>query len=436
MPRLKHCTLAAVCCLLCYPHGALSQSPTEAREGWQADGNTRSSWDILWSSLATIFACTWSLLHLNAPGLNDSDTKILLRRIKWFLVAVLAPELIITMALAQFLEARRTVAGFSKYNHENSIRPVTGSKARDPNDAASSEEAIQTMEKSVFDGSWTLVHGYLTTMGALIVQTHDDEYSVLQEDDALKLLASGQANFPQIQPRDIKDRSKADSFAKLFALAQSGWLLINILGRAAYKLPISPIEFITLAYVVCAFIIYGFWWSKPKDIMVPMIIKMSLPAEMSGKEPEKPGVKPGLEDYIGTVAARRKNLDDTPDNTLVTGAAAVIAVIYSGIHIAAWNFDFVTSAERIAWQVCSVGSTIAPVIALLCPLFLLAEKENAPWISWSRLCVVLAGILYMVCLISYVVARITLLVLAFMAMRSLPVGCYDTIDWVHALPHF
>jgi len=97
----------------------------------------------------------------------------------------------------------------------------------------------------------------------------------------LKLLTSGLATFPQIRMKDIKYKSKADSFAKVFVLAQSSWLVINIIARAANKLSVSPIEIITLAYVVCAFIIYRLWWSKPKDIEVPMMIRFSVPADMN-----------------------------------------------------------------------------------------------------------------------------------------------------------
>jgi hypothetical protein len=172
--------------------------------------------------------------------------------------------------------------------------------------------------KNVFDGTWTLAHGFLSVMGALVIETEDGrEYSVLEEDEPLKLFTSGQATFPQIRPKDIRDRSKADSFAKLFALLQSGWLLINILARAGYHLYVSPLELMTVAYIICAFTMYGFWWHKPKDVAVPMIIKVPLPPadRMASKKPSEPA----LEEHICKVALRRSNFGNSifRDNKLV-----------------------------------------------------------------------------------------------------------------------
>lgn len=41
---------------------------------------------------------------------------------------------------------------------------------------------------------------------------------------------------PFIAMEDIKDRSKADMFTKLFAIGQSSWLIIQCIARAAQGL--------------------------------------------------------------------------------------------------------------------------------------------------------------------------------------------------------
>ena len=67
----------------------------------------RSIWDILWSCLATIFACSWVSVHPNIPGSNESRLRIILRRLELMLWAVIGPEMIIIWALRQWLTARR-----------------------------------------------------------------------------------------------------------------------------------------------------------------------------------------------------------------------------------------------------------------------------------------------------------------------------------------
>jgi len=80
--------------------------------------NIRSTWDILWSCLFTIFTCTWSVQHLNIPEQRNSrdpgwrgDTKWRFKRIRngteWMLLTIVAPELIFRMALIDLVVARR-----------------------------------------------------------------------------------------------------------------------------------------------------------------------------------------------------------------------------------------------------------------------------------------------------------------------------------------
>lgn len=38
---------------------------------------------------------------------------------------------------------------------------------------------------------------------------------------------------PYITQNDIKDRSKADAFTKIFAIGQSSWLIVQCIARAA-----------------------------------------------------------------------------------------------------------------------------------------------------------------------------------------------------------
>ena len=67
----------------------------------------RSLFDILWSCLATILACSWVSVHPNIPGPDESRLRVFLRRLELMFWAVIAPEFIITWALRQWLGARR-----------------------------------------------------------------------------------------------------------------------------------------------------------------------------------------------------------------------------------------------------------------------------------------------------------------------------------------
>ena len=66
----------------------------------------RSIWDILWSCLATISACSWVSVHPNIPGPNESRWRIFVRRLELMFWTIVGPEMIIAWAFRQWLGAR------------------------------------------------------------------------------------------------------------------------------------------------------------------------------------------------------------------------------------------------------------------------------------------------------------------------------------------
>jgi len=71
-----------------------------------ASTNQRSTWDILWSCLATIFACTWLSIHPNMPSPKDGRIRIALQRLELMVWAIMTPEMIIFWAMRQWQHAR------------------------------------------------------------------------------------------------------------------------------------------------------------------------------------------------------------------------------------------------------------------------------------------------------------------------------------------
>ncbi len=65
----------------------------------------RTGWSIVWNCLVTIFACTWTAVHPNIPGPADSGWARIKRRIVIMIYAMIAPEMIATWAMRQYLGA-------------------------------------------------------------------------------------------------------------------------------------------------------------------------------------------------------------------------------------------------------------------------------------------------------------------------------------------
>lgn len=68
--------------------------------------NGRAVLDILWSCLATTFACTWVSVHPNVPFRDEGKWTIFRRRIFLMFFSILAPEFMIMWAFKQWRGAR------------------------------------------------------------------------------------------------------------------------------------------------------------------------------------------------------------------------------------------------------------------------------------------------------------------------------------------
>ncbi|RWA03595.1 hypothetical protein EKO27_g11510 [Xylaria grammica] len=82
--------------------------------GWQAGPTDRGTLTLVYSCLITIFACTWTVLHLNVPAINDGPWKLAMRKAKWMAITVLFPEFIFSKAICDLRLALHDLREFDK----------------------------------------------------------------------------------------------------------------------------------------------------------------------------------------------------------------------------------------------------------------------------------------------------------------------------------
>jgi hypothetical protein len=78
---------------------ALMPNVPELKVGWQADPTERGTLTLIYSCIITVIASTWTVLHLNVPGLYDRPWTKALRKAKWMAITVLFPEFIFSKAI-------------------------------------------------------------------------------------------------------------------------------------------------------------------------------------------------------------------------------------------------------------------------------------------------------------------------------------------------
>jgi hypothetical protein len=100
--------------------------------------------------------------------------------------------------------------------------------------------------------------------------------------------------------------------------------------------------------------------------------------------------------------------------------------VFGAIHCLGWNDTFQGRTEQLLWRVASLEIVLTPVAILMLSYFLWADDSEGE---------VVASVGLVVGAVIYMVARVTLIVLLLMSLRSLPPGVYDTVAWTKFIPH-
>ena len=106
----------------------------------------------------------------------------------------------------------------------------------------------------------------------------------------------------------------------------------------------------------------------------------------------------------------------------------IIALLFGGIHCAGWNFPFPSHAELIIWRVSSLIILIAPCTPVLAMVEIVVDAPYTPMTPVTSFVIGFGMVIY-------VLARLTLFVEAFIALRHLPPRAYGVVEWTALLLH-
>ena len=131
--------------------------------------DSRSIYDILWSCLSTIFACTWITIHPNIPAPGDSQWAVLRRRLAIMGYFLLTPEFVIYWAARQHFGA-----GNLTKKHQKKT-------------------------------SWMRAHSFFLIMGGFMLHERGKPVRVLEAKDLEELPEAGKIEWPSITKEEIAD---------------------------------------------------------------------------------------------------------------------------------------------------------------------------------------------------------------------------------------
>ena len=270
---------------------------------------------------------------------------------------------------------------------------------------------------------------------------------------------------------EIQDRGKGDWLAKVLVLFQTSWFVMQCIARVIERLPVTPLEIITFAYAAMNFVIYMCWLNKPLNINRPIrVFRKSVPgATDNGNQPdsgesesnEAQSLMPGsgettskpVEELSGLlkifkyiVGGQDGDVDLSREDGVPmfwaynakkgAGTANLImlgvGIFFGAIHCLDWIFPFPTHIEWSIWRVSSLVITLVPIYIPLAMILAALLGGAMGFEDFGNTVFYFAplsgGILY-------VMARVFTLILAFISLRDLPPGGYDTVSWTTFIPH-
>ncbi|PWY93125.1 hypothetical protein BO94DRAFT_615982 [Aspergillus sclerotioniger CBS 115572] len=415
--------------------------------------NTRGTLQILWSSLFTIIACTWTVLHLNVPKYAREPEKKHFKKwlnwalenyrhpIKWFLLTVIAPEISFTKYWDDQFRGRclfyhyedefkeigwtkthllfANMGGFALRLHPPTVE-AGGSDANRGSEVPSdsqlvddlttvmpAENDIAPQERS---GRWKR----FTSMLCCAKRKPEKEQAIANDQaviedptkkfenaffltgiEVVKLLLSTKDIKSQSVPelrnisvQEINDRSKTDILMRYLAVGQIVWVVVQILSRWVYGLAVSQLEVTVVAFAFCAVGMYIVNRGKPTGVTLPILFEYpgaredleeelkntDLPTPRKGHK-KWPFVKcrhcitgkTSTSSKRGTAnnntgpntdtTRRREDEDDTRDD-FTDMSMFIGSMVFGGIHLAAWDFQFPTPVEKYLWWAAALWCTV------------------------------------------------------------------------------
>ncbi|KAK5737881.1 hypothetical protein LTR17_006319 [Elasticomyces elasticus] len=445
--------------------------------------NTRGLLEIIWTSLATVITCTYTVLHLIVPENGASDWQLLLNSIKWAIITIIAPELVLCKAIMDWSKG---------YKHWRDLKPETRKY-------------------------WTLTHMLYADMGGFFYCAESIHTEAVKNDFQLEgfvlsakvLKQADQQGMlplkPPVTEAEIRDKSKISGFGKIVTMGQLLYFCTSIIARVVEHLPITQLELAVCGFAVCSTLTGMFTFLKPNGVNTRTVFRhgdvetferMLVIAAGPEDDPIQPQVSANVDDGSAPTSTFRmetsvrkginsRHLTPVPTgtelvksdqdaleaqwkreanekrrkralagasnalqsikNNLLPGdfnAAWVLVPLVSipvgALHVAGWNLHFPTVVELWLWRTAAITSTailpfgLLAAVTIMLLLSLLEDRLDVPddlgLSMW--LMIILGGIVS----VAYVGSRLVLIVEMLRCLFFLQPEAFQA-TWTANIPH-
>lgn len=426
-----------------------------------APTNLRGTLDILWASLATALACTYSLLYFqprdSEHGAEEGVWIDIIVNIYHFCMTALAclvPEMVLMDAVQDWIMAKRRLAELHK------TLPATKSTwgmrhmmfAGQSNFAVSYDKPGKSEpeeEPPDQDSDIELQAGPDAQAGTPKSKPSTRHILRLAPQALFTALQEGHISPNLATTAEIKSRCQSNAWAKTLTIFQITYFVLEITVRAIRQLPISQLELGVAGIVACSAVSYGFTIHKPGGAQSPYPLVLhdygleGLSPRM--KELRQHWIRDQSRNTIHLPSLRRRCTDPltltNPDKTTTTRinspfhgdpalAIAVFAttsLVLGAVHLAGWNYAFPSPIDATLWRSMAITTTAIPPFWLVVFAIIPKPARHDRFESGFDRCTKTVFAVY--CL-----ARVILIVEMGRCFFYLPPEAFLT-SWVVNIPH-
>lgn len=394
----------------------------------------RGTINVLLSCVITLGLCILTALHPDVV-VNKTTLGCLIYKMTFMLDTLCAPEIVVSNSIHQWREAHRVHAAWLSLTQVEK-----GSK-----------------EDIGLEGAFFVVMGGCTVGGM-----KDGYTGILTPVGFLELTETGILAADILSRDAIIDKGDANTLAKLLVCVQAVWLAVQSAARRANGLPVTLLEYHVVIQVGYTMVIYFFMWRKPKDVneSIAVLQRNDFPSDKT------------FTGCVRVVAQSKRFIIDEYILNSLNGHTNALTAMMLGLptcvlHLLAWDSHFPSSPEKWIWRISSIGAGCVPACMYL--QFLISKRiVTYRWVSRAddplyrrmhkllmdkfpavpgchrtiRSCHEMAlgeAAFYVTTLVTVVLAfgcSFLLSVVAFLSLRSVLEGSYETVVWANYWPHF
>ena len=239
---------------------------------------------------------------------------------------------------------------------------------------------------------WTLTHCYFANMGGIktippgsnVNLSDVRKHALVVTGDYLAMTLTSAVPEKQdiigairMTEAEILDKSKADTFIRIFWLWEIARLVIEIITRASRLYPITQLEIITLSFAAISLATVLLQVKKPKDVGESMHFHYDYRGHVGTASLCNTFLKGrGVLGRFGYSIPNDYYRITEENEALFLAMLSLSTVAFGFIHCGAWNFTFPSTTEKWIWRGCALAGIVMPLIMLLVTLLFRLRNQK------------------------------------------------------------